>query len=243
MEDPGLWDEEPVLSRRERLRREREAAHQRPVRTRLRITAAAALVVAAVARIGTSSDASIVLAGAAVTAGCTAVTSAIVLAAPHVLNRFRFWGLGSLTRTDLDDLRIAVPVILVGLALVAAGARALDALALGDDLARGLGVNLALGRGSVLTGAVVLAGVATALAGPIAFLGLLVPHVIRLSLTSGHTLLIVLSVLAGPAVLLFADTLGRVIAPPGEVSVGVMLAVVGVPALLVLLRVGRMAGR
>ena len=200
---------------------------------------AAGLVVVGAGRFGADSGTGLVLAGAAVTAGCTAVTSSLVIALPGVLDRFRFWGLGSVARSAAPEIVAAVPFIVLGLALVLAGATALDALALGDDLARGLGVGPAAGRGVVLAGVVILSGVATALAGPIAFLGLLVPHLVRRLVGVGNRIVLGLSLIGGPVVLLLADTIGRVIAPPGEIAVGVMTVAVGVPFLLALLRANR----
>lgn len=199
---------------------------------------AAGAVVVTAGRLGADSDTGLVLAGAAVTAGCTAVTSSLVVALPGVLDRFRFWGLGSVARAGAADLTTAAPLLALGLVLVLAGASTLDALELGDDLARGLGVGPAGGRAAVLAGVVILTGVATALAGPVAFLGLMVPHLLRHLVGTGNRAVLALSVLVGPAVLLLADTAGRVIAPPGEVAVGVMTAALGVPFLLVLVRWG-----
>src|SRR5699024_9005253 len=128
---------------------------------------------------GAAAGTGLLLAGAAVTAGCTAITSSLVIALPGVLDRYRFWGLGSVARSGAPEIVSALPFIVLGLVMVLAGAAALDALALGDDLARGLGVGPVAGRGVVLAGVVLLSGLATALAGPIAFLGLLVPHLLR----------------------------------------------------------------
>lgn len=197
---------------------------------------AAGAVVVGAGRLGADSGTGLVLAGAAVTAGCTALTSSLVIALPGVLDRFRFWGLGSVARSGAAEIGAAVPFILGGLILVIAGAAALDALALGDDLARGLGVGPVAGRAVVLGGVVILSGVATALAGPIAFLGLLVPHLVRRLVGVGNRVVLGLSLVLGPAVLLVADTLGRVIAPPGEIAVGVMTVAVGVPFLIAMLR-------
>lgn len=200
---------------------------------------AAGAVVVGAGRLGADSGTGLVLAGAAVTAGCTALTSSLVIALPGVLDRFRFWGLGSVTRSDAAEIGSALPFVLAGLVMVLLGAAALDALALGDDLARGLGVGPVAGRGAVLAGVVILSGIATALAGPIAFLGLLVPHLIRRTVGAGNRVVLGLSLLLGPAVLLVADTLGRVIAPPGEIAVGVMTVAVGVPFLIALLRLNK----
>lgn len=203
---------------------------------------AAGTVVVSAGRLGADSGTGLILAGAAVTAGCTAVTSSLVVALPGVLDRFRFWGLGSVARSGAAEIGAALPFLLIGLALVLAGAATLDALALGDDLARGLGVGPVAGRAVVLGGVIILSGVATALAGPIAFLGLLVPHLLRRLVGASNRVVLGLSVIVGPAVLLLADTVGRVIAPPGEIAVGVMTVAIGVPFLIALLRSGRGMG-
>ena len=199
----------------------------------------AGLVVTGAGRLGADSGTGLVLAGAAVTAGCTAVTSSLVIALPGVLDRFRFWGLGSVDRSGIPEIGAALPFILLGLVLVLAGAATLDALALGDDLARGLGVGPAAGRAVVLAGVIILSGVATALAGPIAFLGLLVPHLLRRLVGVGNRVVLGLSLVIGPVVLLIADTVGRIIAPPGEIAVGMMTVAIGVPFLIALLRAGQ----
>ncbi|NHU85102.1 iron ABC transporter permease [Kocuria sp. JC486] len=176
------------------------------------------------------------LSGAAVNAGFVAVTSAVVLTNQAVLERYRYWNVGSVSRTDTGDLATAAPLVLIGVALLLAGASGLNAMALGDELAHGLGVDLGVQRGLVFVGIVVLAGSATAIAGPIAFVGLLVPHAIRRVVGGDYRWLIVLSLLLGPALLLVADTLGRVVAPPQEIYVGITTVVLGVPVLLALLR-------
>lgn len=181
----------------------------------------------------------LVLSGAAVNAGFAAVTSAIVLTRSDVLDRFRYWSVGSVSRADLSDLAAVLPLIAIGLALVVFGASGLNAMALGDDLAHGLGVDLRLQRLIVFAGVVLLAGAATAAAGPVGFVGLLIPHAIRRVVGGDYRWIVGLSLLLGPALLLLADVLGRVIAPPQEVYAGIMTVALGVPVLLVLLRRGR----
>ena len=131
------------------------------------------------------------------------------------------------------------PFLLVGAVLALSGARLLNTLALGDDLARGLGRRTAIDRIVLGVAVVLLAGTATALAGPIAFVGLVVPHAVRALVGSDHARLLPLSALGGAALVVLADTLGRVVLPPSEVQVGVMAAVVGVPVFLLLIRRGR----
>lgn len=198
---------------------------------------AAALVYAiASAGVGGSTPITLALTGAAVTAGCTSLTASMLMRDQGALDVFRFWQVGSVGGRDLDNLPVTLPFLILGAAIVFASARTLNALALGDDLARSLGQRVLLVRLLIATGAVLLACTATSIAGPIAFVGLVVPHLVRFVVGPDHSKLLPLSALAGATMLLLADVIGRVIAPPGEVSAGILTALVGVPALLVLLR-------
>jgi iron complex transport system permease protein len=176
------------------------------------------------------------IAGAAVTAAVTSWTTGVLLVDQRTMETFRHWQVGTLGGRDLDVLLTGAPFLLLGAALALGGARLLDTLALGDDLARGLGRRTALDRGVLGLAAVLLAGTATALAGPVAFVGLVVPHGVRALVGPHHARLLPLAALGGAALVVLADTLGRVVLPPAEVQVGVMAAVVGVPVFLVLLR-------
>lgn len=191
--------------------------------------------IAAASRSG-ATPVALAIAGAAVTAGLAAVVSALVLLDRSALDRMRMWQVGVLGSRSLADLGAVAPFLVVGALLVLGSARALNALALGDDAAAGLGVHVGRARALVGVGAVLLVGGAVALAGPIGFLGLVVPHAVCLLVGADHRRLLPLVLIAGPALLLAADTLGRVVAPPAEVQVGVMTALVGVPVLLVLVR-------
>lgn len=201
-------------------------------------SALAALLVFGISQVGGGAPTPIdlTLSGAAVNAGFVAVTSAVVLTNQAVLERYRYWNVGSVSRSDTTDLLAVTPLIGVGILLVVLGASGLNAMALGDELAHGLGVNLGLQRTTVFVGVVVLAGAATAVAGPIGFVGLLIPHAIRRTVGGDYRWIITLSLLLGPSLLLIADTLGRVVAPPQEIYVGITTVVLGVPVLLVLLR-------
>ena len=136
-----------------------------------------------------------------------------------------------------DALAAVGSVMLVGVALGLFGVRLLDTLALGDDLSRSLGRNVIRDRILVGLAVVLLAGSATAAAGPIAFGGLIVPHAVRAMAGSSHGRVLPLS-LGWGAVLVAADTMGRLIAPPTEVQVGIMNALVGVPVFFLLVRRG-----
>lgn len=176
------------------------------------------------------------LAGAAIMAACSSIMVGLLLADDTALDLFRYWQVGSVAGKDAGLILQVLPFVLVGLLLTLTSGRTLNAMALGDDVARSLGQRVVLARGGALSGALLLTAAACALAGPIAFVGLAVPHLLRLFGGPDHGRLLLGSLLVGPALVVAADTLGRVIAPPGEVQVGVMTAVVGAPVLIVLAR-------
>lgn len=181
------------------------------------------------------------LAGAAVSAGLASWSSGLLVSSEQSLDSFRFWQVGTIGGRGLDLVVTVLPFFAVGLAVVLLAVRQLNALALGDDLARGLGENLVFARAAVAVGVAVLCGAATALAGPVGFLGLVVPHVARFVVGPDHRRIIPVCLLVGPALLLVADVVGRVVARPTEVQAGIMTAVVGVPVFVMLVRRGRMA--
>lgn len=177
----------------------------------------------------------LVLAGAAVSALAGGIVSLIVLSSDAALDTLRFWQLGSVAARGalLPQL---FPLIMIGLALAAANIGPLNALALGDDTARSLGVSVARARIVGLAALAVLAAASVTLAGPLAFAGLLVPHVVRGLVGADYRWQIPGSALFGASLLLLTDTAGRVIARPGELPVGVVLAVVGAPFFIYLAR-------
>jgi iron complex transport system permease protein len=185
---------------------------------------------------GTPGPLSLVLAGAAVTAGCTAVTSALLILSPAVLERFRFWTVGSVARSSLEDAAWLAPVIAVGILMVFVAAPGLDALALGDELAHGLGSRPERLRMVLLSATVLLTAAATALAGPVVFVGLLVPHALRRFRPASTRVLVLGCALWGAVLLVLADLAGRLVVAPQEIHVGVTTVVIGVPVLLLLLR-------
>lgn len=170
----------------------------------------------------------LVLAGAAVTALCSGLVSGIVLLNDQALETLRFWQVGSLAGRS-DVLAVIWPFICLGAVLALLNIRSLNALALGADTAVALGISVFGARTTGIAAVTLLAGSAVTMAGPIAFAGLLVPHITRALAGSDHRRLIPLSAVTGATLLLLADTAGRVIARPGELSVGVVLAVVGAP--------------
>lgn len=202
---------------------------------------AAALLVYAVAALGRdgATPLKLALAGAAMAAGLGSLTNAVLMIGQQTLDRFRFWQVGTLGAREVPEMLSVAPLLILGAVLVLGGARLLNALALGDDSARGLGFKVGRGRGITAAGVVLLCAAATALAGPIGFVGLIVPHAIRMIAGADYRWLLPLSLLAGPLLLLGADVVGRVIAPPAEIQVGVMTAIIGAPLFLWLLRRGK----
>ncbi len=180
------------------------------------------------------------LAGAAVAALLFALTRAITLIDQQTLDRFRFWAVGSLAGRGDEVASDIAPFVVIALLVAMGAARQLNALALGDDVAVALGVHVGWTRAVSVLGITLLSGAAVAAAGPIAFVGLVVPHAARLWFGPDHRWLVPASALAGAALLLFCDTLGRIVARPGEIQVGIMTAVLGGPAFIALVRRQRM---
>ncbi|GAA0449878.1 iron ABC transporter permease [Streptomyces sp. NPDC046215] len=200
--------------------------------------AVAAVAVYAVASRGRggASPVKLALAGAAVNALLVSVIHAVLTTHASVLDQFRFWQVGSLSGRNSEIAGQLWPFLLVGAVMVLSVARGLDALALGEDVAKGLGQNIAAVRIVGGLGATVLTGAGVAAAGPIAFIGLAVPHIARAVVGGDHRWLLPMAALLGPVVLLLADTAGRVVFPPSEVPSGVMTALIGVPFLVALVR-------
>lgn len=207
--------------------------------------AGAAIASVVVALIGTrgpdgSSPAKLALTGAAVTAGLTAVTTLILTTSITAFDVFRYWQVGGLTNRGLDTVAVVVVPVVVGAVIAFTSARGLDLIALGDETAAGLGHSVGRTRALGIVATVLLCGSATAIAGPIVFLGLVVPHALRAVVGGDYRWLLAIGAPAGAIVLLTADVLGRVIALPGEVQAGLVVAFVGAPVLISLvLRPGR----
>jgi iron complex transport system permease protein len=181
------------------------------------------------------------LAGAAVTAALGSVTSAILITSVETLDQIRFWQVGALTGRTMDILGQVAPFLLAGIVLALTTGRILDGLALGDDVARGLGQRVQLNRAFAGLAAVILAGAAVAAAGPIAFVGLTIPHVARAMTGPNYRWILPYSMLLGPILLLGADIIGRVIVPPGELQVGIVTAAIGAPFFIAFVRRRKLA--
>ena len=204
--------------------------------------AAAALVlvhlVASLGR-GGATPVKVAITGAALTAAGTSLISAVLLIDRRTIESFRLWQVGTVAGRGSDVLLTGLPFLVVGTLVALGSARSLNALALGDDLARGLGRHVARDRLVVGSASVLLAGTAVALAGPIAFVGLLVPHGVRAVVGPDHRLVLPLCLGWGAVLVVAADTVGRLVLPPSEVQVGIMTAVLGAPVFLRLVRRGR----
>ncbi|MER5745927.1 iron ABC transporter permease [Streptomyces sp. NPDC052095] len=185
---------------------------------------------------GGATPVKLALGGAAINALLVSVTSAVLTTKASALDEFRFWQVGSLGGREAVVAGQIWPFLLVGAVLVLSVARGLDALALGEDVAKGLGQNVATVRILGGVGATVLTGVGVAAAGPIAFIGLAVPHIARAVVGTDHRWVLPMAALIGPVMLLVADVIGRVVFPPSEVPAGVMTALIGVPFLVTLVR-------
>lgn len=172
------------------------------------------------------------LSGAIISLLLSAWTQALLALNQTDADEVRHWLAGSLAGRDAAAVPPLLPLVGIGLLAAALLARSLDALSLGDEAAVGLGQHP--GRVRLVAGAtaVALAAVAVAVAGPIAFLGLIVPHVARALVGSAHRDVLVTSVVLGPVVLLAADVVGRVVARPSEIQAGVLTALIGAPVLI-----------
>jgi iron complex transport system permease protein len=183
-----------------------------------------------------SSPTRLALAGVAVAAAVHAVLHGFTTLNATVYNEVRFWLVGTLDGRDLTVVTTVAPLIAVGLLVTVALARTLNTLALGEDAARSLGAHPGRARALGVLAILLLCGAATAGAGPIVFLGLAVPHMVRAVTGPDHRWLLVYSAVWAPVLLLAADLVGRVVARPNEVPVGIVLAFVGAPVFIWLLR-------
>lgn len=196
--------------------------------------AAAVLVHMMSRRSADSGPARLVLAGVALGASLSSITGTITMYNSKIFDSYRFWVVGSLENRKLEVLLWVAPFLAVGLVLALASAHSLNALALGDEQATALGVNLAVVRGVAFVALTLLCGAATASAGPISFIGLVIPHVVRLLVGADQKHLLAWSVVAGAGLLLAADVVGRLLIRPTELEAGIVTAFIGAPVLLVL---------
>ncbi|WUV84597.1 iron chelate uptake ABC transporter family permease subunit [Streptomyces sp. NBC_01476] len=206
--------------------------------------AGAAIVATLVYAVGGSRAATpvrLALAGTAATALLQGYTNAVELTDNAALDRMRFWQVGSLAAADMATVRHVVLFIAAGTVLALACARPLNAVALGDDTARGLGARLARTRVVCMLAITLLCGAATAACGPIVFVGLMVPHVVRGITGPDMRWILPYAAVLSPVLLLGADVVGRLVTRPAELQVGIVTAVLGGPVFILLVRRRRMA--
>ena len=190
---------------------------------------------------GGATPVKLALAGAAVTAALTSFTTAVLITDVDAYEQFRFWQVGSLAGRGTDIALQSAPFLVAGAALAFYSARSLNALALGDDVATSFGQNVVVARLIAAGAVVLLCGTATSMAGPLVFIGLVIPHIARAVTGPDHRWLMPYSMLLAPLLLLIADVIGRVVARPGEVQVGIVTAVLGAPVFIFLVRRRKMA--
>ena len=177
------------------------------------------------------------LAGAATSAAFASLISAIMLPRVDLLQSFQSWQVGGVGGAEWPRIAVTTPALAIGALICFASARGMNSLALGDDMAAGLGEHVFRTRLISAVGAVILAGAATAIAGPIGFVGLVIPHFCRMLLGTDHRWLLPFSAVAGAVLLLASDIIGRVIAPSSEeIQVGIITALVGAPFFIWIVR-------
>jgi len=176
------------------------------------------------------------LAGAVLATLLVSLTSAVLVFDAQTLDEFRFWIVGSIAGRDAGVVLTVLPFIAAGLAIALGAGRWLNALALGDDVARSLGQHVGRARATAAVGFVLLAGAAVAAAGPVAFVGLAVPHVARGVVGPDYRWIVPYSIVLGASLLLAGDVVGRVVSRPAELEVGIVTALIGAPFFIWLVR-------
>ncbi|WP_265976050.1 FecCD family ABC transporter permease, partial [Brucella intermedia] len=184
----------------------------------------------------------LVLAGVALSAVLGGIGSAITLLDPQAFDSMRFWSIGSVAGRNMEIVATVAPFIGIGLVIALIAARSLNAVALGDDLARSLGANILRARILTLIAVTLLAGAGTAASGPIGFVGLMVPHVVRWFTGPDQRWIIPLTMIYAPMLLLSADIAGRLVLFPGELEAGIVTAFIGAPVLILLARRKKASG-
>ncbi len=183
------------------------------------------------------------LAGVALGAVLEGLSSGVRLIRPRAFDYLRFWDAGSIAGRPLDVALTILPFVGAGTIVALLVARSLNAVSLGDDLARSLGANIARTRLLAVLAVVLLAGAATAAAGPIGFLGLMIPHLVRGFAGPDQRWIFAYTIVCGPILMLLADVVGRVVIRPGELPVGLVTAFVGAPVLIWWIRRAKVSTR
>ncbi|MEU6592144.1 iron chelate uptake ABC transporter family permease subunit [Streptomyces sp. NPDC046881] len=181
------------------------------------------------------------LAGTAISAALYGYLQAVMIMDGAALAKMRFWTVGSLASAGYPTIRQVLPFLAVGMVLALVLARPLNAVEMGDDTARALGAHLDRTRALAMLAAVLLCGAATAACGPIVFVGLMVPHVVRSFTGPDLRWILPYAMVLAPVLLLGADVVGRVVARPAELQVGIVTAIIGGPVFIFLVRRRRTA--
>lgn len=178
----------------------------------------------------------VTLAGVAVAAFASSITAAILMFDEATLENVRLWLAGSLGGPRLEPLRNAAIPMLAGGLIALAMSPQLNALALGEKAATGLGVSVKRARMACLVATALLAGSAVSAVGPIGFIGLVVPHIVKLFVPTENRLILPLSAVTGALTLVLADLAARVVLAPQEIATGIMTALLGAPIFVILVR-------
>jgi len=179
------------------------------------------------------------LSGSAVSIVLGSLVSTIMLPNNRVMEAFRFWQVGSIGSATWENITLISPFLIVGFIISMFISGYLNNLALGDEAATALGTNVVMTRTIGALASVLLCGATTALAGPIGFVGLIIPHIIRLIFGSEMSKMLPLSFLGSALLMLISDVIGRIISLPGETEVGIVTAVLGAPVFILAIRKGR----
>ena len=205
------------------------------------VTTVVVYVIGSLGRGGTT-PVRLTLAGIAIGAVLSGVASGITLLNPQVFDAMRYWGAGTLSNRTWEMVGTITPFVLVGTGIALAAARPLNAVALGEDLATSLGAHIKGTRVCVVVAVTLLCGAATAAAGPIGFVGLMVPHVARWIVGPDQRWIMAYTLVMAPILLLVSDIVGRLVLRPAELEVGIVTAFVGAPVLIWLIRRRRVSG-
>lgn len=199
------------------------------------ISAVFVYVIGSIGR-GGATPLKLALAGAATSVAFSSLVIAVVLPRNDIAGGIRAWQIGGVGGATFERISHVLPFLIVGFAISLLSARKLNSLALGDELAAGLGERVATARAIASFGAILLCGATTAICGPIGFLGLVVPHLCRLLVGVDHRWLLPFSAFSGSCLLLAADIMGRIVAQPAELDVGIVTALVGAPFFIWIVR-------
>ncbi len=199
----------------------------------------AGILVYAISGRGKATPVRLTLVGVALSSVFMGVSQTLTLIDPETFDRMRFWGAGTIADRPAGTIPAVAGFIVVGIIVALACSRSLNALALGDDLATAVGSRTAITRTIGFAAVTLLCGAATAAAGPIAFVGLMIPHTVRWLTGPDQRWILPFTLILGPVLMLVSDVVGRLLIWPAELQVGVITALVGAPVLIVMVRRAR----